>query len=192
MLIQKGTKDLDTERLYLRRFKLEDSENMFNNWANDEDVTKYLTWLPHKKIEVTNEILKEWINSYKSTDVYNWAIVPKEYGKVIGNISVVKIDLEDEMCEIGYCISKKYWNKGIVTEALKKVIDYLILDVGFVGIKGKHDLKNIASGKVMLKAGMTYEGRIRDSIKNNEGEYIDVEMYSILKRDIFKNKSLNN
>ena len=60
-----GTREIATERLTLRRFEIEDAENMFYNWANDPEVTKYLTWPAHESVDTTETILKEWISKYE-------------------------------------------------------------------------------------------------------------------------------
>ena len=186
MVDHKGTITINTKRLTLRKFDITDAEDMFDNWANDDDVTKYLSWLPHENIEETKDIIKTWIEDYKDPEVYNWAIVPKKYGKVIGSITVVGMSNDKERCEIGYCLSKSYWNQGITTEALKAIIAYLINNVGFTRVQAKHDIDNPSSGKVMLKAGMKYEGRLRKYNKNNQGELVDCDMYSILEDDLKK------
>ena len=69
-----GTREIATERLTLRRFEIEDAENMFYNWANDPEVTKYLTWPAHESVDTTETILKEWISKYDEKDFYQWAI----------------------------------------------------------------------------------------------------------------------
>ena len=182
MLSHKGTKTIDTDRLMLRRFKPEDACNMFNNWANDSDVTKFLTWKPHGNIEVTKKIINQWIDEYNHNNFYNWAIELKEAGEVIGNISVVNLYENYQSCEIGYCMSKKHWNKGIMTESLKAVIDYLFSEVGFNRIEARHDTDNIASGKVMMKSGMRYEGTLRQ-VKIRDKEFYSLAVYAILKND---------
>ena len=70
-----GTKELETNRLMLRRFDLSDAEAIFKNWANDSEVTKYLMWPPHKDISLTESVLKEWVSQYKDDKFYQWAIV---------------------------------------------------------------------------------------------------------------------
>ena len=87
-----GTKRLYTERLILRPFVKDDAEPMFNNWANDSEVTKYLTWPPHNSVEITKRVLSDWISAYSDPRTYQWAIVPKELDEPIGSISAVKID----------------------------------------------------------------------------------------------------
>ena len=94
---------------------MEDSEDMFYGWANDPEVTKYMTWNPHKTVEETKQILSMWIKEYENPDCYKFAIVLKENNKLIGGIDVV--DYENGIPEIGYCLSKKYWGRGIMTEA---------------------------------------------------------------------------
>ena len=103
-----GTQTIETERLILRQFKSEDADAMFKNWANDEEVTKYLTWSPHGTVDVTKEILKQWVDSYKDEKYYQWAIVLKEIDEPIGSISAVGMKESINMIHIGYCIGKKY------------------------------------------------------------------------------------
>lgn len=117
MLNHKGTMSLETERLKLRKFNQEDAEDMYNNWASDAEVTKYLTWPTHSSIEVTKRVVGMWIDDYENGEYYQWAIELKETGQVIGSISLMNIDNHIGNCEIGYCIGKEFWNKGIVTEA---------------------------------------------------------------------------
>lgn len=82
MINHKGTTEIDTKRLLLRRFKDSDAEAMFTTWANDPEVTRYLSWKPHGTIEVTKGIISSWINSYGKQEFYNWAIFLKEAGKL--------------------------------------------------------------------------------------------------------------
>ena len=109
MLTHKGTQTINTDRLLLRKFEFDDAYDMFKNWANDIKVTKFLTWKPHDTVEVTKEIIEMWVNEYKHNNIYNWAIEMKEIGEVIGGISIVKSDEDNYSCEIGYCMSRKYW-----------------------------------------------------------------------------------
>lgn len=85
-----GTREIATERLTLRRFEIEDAENMFYNWANDPEVTKYLTWPAHESVDTTETILK---NGYLSMTkrFYQWAIELNDLEQPIGTISVIKL-----------------------------------------------------------------------------------------------------
>ena len=89
MLQHKGTQLLETPRLILRKFTMDDAQAMYENWASDPEVTKFLTWPPHGSLEVTEQVLKSWVDGYAQDDFYQWAIVLKELGEPIGTISVV-------------------------------------------------------------------------------------------------------
>ena len=179
-----GTKVLETERLILRRFTIEDAPAMYCNWASDLEVTKYLTWPAHKSIDVTTKILKEWINSYSKKDYYQWAITLKnESVGPIGCIGVVDKNDKVSMAHIGYCIGRKWWKQGITSEALKAVIDFLFDEVKTNRIEARHDPRNPNSELVMQKCGMIYEGTMRASDWNNQG-ICDACYYSILKEDV--------
>ncbi len=183
MLMHKGTNTINTDRLILRRFEMQDAENMYKNWATDKEVTKFLQWEPHENVEFTKSLLEVWIEKYKNDFVYNWAIEYREINEVIGNISVVKLNESKYSCEIGYCISSKYWNLGVTTESLKAVIDYLFKEVGFNRIVALHDTNNVASGKVMIKSGMDYEGTFRQAGVREYKQFYDLAQYAMIKYD---------
>lgn len=182
----KGTNILKTERLLLRPFKESDAEAMFANWANDPEVTKFLTWEPHGSVDVTRVLLKSWEEASRQPDVYNWAI---EYdGELIGNISLVnKVDAYQAYGSIGYCMGKKWWGKGLMTEAFQEVLRYCFLEVGFHRIEGIHVATNIGSSRVMEKCGLMYEGTKRRHHHLPSGEWADIVVRGILKEDYEKN-----
>ena len=180
MLTHKGTKTLETERLTLRRFTLEDAEKMFTNWASDKAVTEFLTWPPHQTVELTKSLLAEWISDYEKPDVYNWVIELKGEKVPIGNISVVRHRDETLSCDLGYCMGTRWWGNGLMPEAGRAVLAYLFEEVGFNRIAATHDKNNPKSGRVMQKLGMTYEGTLRSAGHNNQG-IVDEVWYSILK-----------
>jgi ribosomal-protein-alanine N-acetyltransferase len=177
-----GTCDLETERLLLRKISVNDAQAMYNNWASDDIVTKYVTWPTHKNVEETKGLLAIWEKEYENDNCYRWVIELKDEKKVIGTIDVCRVDEGNETAEIGYVISRDCWNKGIVTEAAKKVVEYLLKEAGFYRVEAQHHLDNPASGKVMQKIGMKYEGVLRGA-RIVKGEHIDVAMYAILKID---------
>lgn len=164
-----GTRELATARLTLRRFEIEDAENMYYNWASDPEVTRYLTWPAHKSVEVTEHVLRDWIGRYEAKDYYQWAIELNELEQPIGSISAVKVDDQTESVEIGYCIGRDFWNKGYTTEALSEVMRFFLAEVGAGRVCARHDSNNPNSGKVMEAAGMEYEGTLRKADYNNQG-----------------------
>jgi len=183
MLIHKGTHQIETERLILRRFKPSDAEYMFRNWATDSEVSKFLSWNPHKNLNETNQIVDIWINDYAKKNRYNWAIELKGFHEIIGQISLVGLNEKYYSCEIGYSVGRFFWGKGIMTEALKAVISYLFSDIGMNRIEAKYNTLNPASGRVMQKAGMVHEGILRQVQIDKYGDFYDLAVYSILKSE---------
>ncbi len=182
MLTHKGTQTLETSRLILRRAVREDAEAMFRNWASDPEVTKYLTWPTYENVETAYQILDLWVSEYEKPNYYQWMIVLKELGEPIGSISVVRQNDRVEEAEIGYCIGSQWWHRGIMTEALSAVIDYLFTEVGMNRVAARHDPNNPHSGGVMRKCGMKYEGTNRACDRNNQG-ICDAAQYAILRSE---------
>lgn len=181
MLRHKGTQNLKTPRLELRRFCLDDAYEVFHHWANDKDVSIFMTWFPHENIENTSPILREWISNYEKEDYYNWGIVFED--KLIGNIYVSDYMKKDEKCQLSFCIGQAWWNQGIITEACNTIIDFLFQEVGFNRIMAKHVVENVGSGKVLEKCGMTLEGIERKGAKGMDGKFRDIAIRAILKED---------
>ena len=190
-MIHKGTKTIETERIILRPFKTTDAQAMFSNWASDDEVTRYLTWPTHSSVEVTNLLLADWTNHYSENNYYQWAIVLKDNGdEPIGGISVVETNEFLGNVEIGYCIGRKWWNKGIVTEAFSALIRFFFEEVGAEKVFARHDVNNPASGRVMQKCGLKFEGVIRRELLAKEKPR-DLAHYSILKGEYYSQNSIN-
>lgn len=145
---------IETERLILRPFALEDAQAMYDNWASDSEVTKFLTWSAHQSVAETRAVLADWVGA----QALEWAIVPKDMGVPAGSIGVVR-DGGDEV-EVGYCLSRACWGKGYVPEALRALLGWLFAH-GVRRAFAKHDADNPNSGRVMQKAGMRFlEARV--------------------------------
>lgn len=182
MLNHKGTIEIETHRLILRRFTSDDSDCMFNNWASDEDISKYMRWQQHENIEETKMIINQWLLDYNRSSFYIWAITLKESDEPIGSIGLFIINENDLCGDVGYSIGKKYWGQGITTEALRAVLGFAFENIGFNRIETYHSINNPASGKVMQKSGMMFEGFAKQKYKSISG-LEDCNMYSILKED---------
>lgn len=179
-----GTRTIETERLILRRYRVEDAEDMFRNWASDPEATRFMPWPMHTDVNMTKETLTEWVSYYEDGGTYNWGITIKGDDHVIGNIAVVSKDEKKCTYEIGYILSRAHWGKGIVPEALSAVIRYLFDgEEDLNRIFATHDVRNEKSGRVMQKAGMHFEGVLRESKRNQTGFY-DVAYYSMLRSDM--------
>lgn len=183
-----GTLTLETQRLILRPLRSEDAQAVFDNWASDPEVTKFLTWPTHQSVDVTQRVIDGWVARYCRPDFYQWGIVlkPEAFdgsdGQPIGTISTVYGDDCIQMVEIGYCIGRKWWNKGITSEALRAVIAFLFEQVEVNRIEARHDPNNPHSGMVMAHCGMKFEGTLRQASRNNQG-IVDSCCYSILRSE---------
>ena len=165
-----GTQRLETDRLILRRYENKDREAMYKNWASDDEVTKFLMWPTHSSSEISRSVIEDWVKLYSDKRFYHWAIVLKENGdEPIGDIAVVDMDDNISKAHIGYCIGKEWWHRGITSEALKAVMDFLFDVVEVNRVESRHDPNNPNSGKVMKKCGMKYEGTLRSNDRNNQG-----------------------
>lgn len=180
----KGTVRLETERLILRKFKLDDAKDMYYNWASDPLCNKYLSWELHKDIEETKTIIQKWISEY-DFETYNWVVELKDTHELIGAICVVHMRDKDLNCEVGYCYGSKFWGKGYATEALRKVVQFLITECGIYLVEARHISDNPASGKVMQKAGMHKDAILASRrINKNNNKLNDLIIYSINKNEL--------
>ena len=186
-------KRLETPRLILRPFCVSDAEAMFRNWAADPLVTKYLTWEPHKKINTVRALLARWEEAAKDPSDYHWAIVSKERGEAIGDLSVVHKDERCGVAELGYCLSRAEWGKGLMTEAVSEVLRYLFEDAGFYRVYALHAVGNAASGRVMEKCGMRTEGIFRGHyVLLSTGDRADICVKAVLRDEYFERKGGND
>ncbi len=151
-------KELETERLRLRHVRRDDTQRIFDFWASDPEVTKYLTWPPHASVEVTELVMEHWLAEYEKPDTYRYGIELKDSGELIGMIDVVGYRGGDPV--IGYCSGRPAWGHGYMTEALKAVCA-MLFDEGFRTILIQAVEDNIGSNRVIQKAGFTFTDSVR-------------------------------
>ena len=177
-----GTGVLETRRLILRPFTVEDAPAMYRNWASDPEVTRFLTWLPHADESVTLEVCAFWASRYAERTFYQWAVVLRDLGEPIGSIGVVGRNEPIDAVEMGYCLGRPWWGRGLMAEALGEVIGFFFREAGANRVEADHDVENPNSGRVMEKCGMRYEGTRRQGARNNRG-LRDAACYAILRED---------
>lgn len=182
-----GTTEIFTERLTLRRFRENDANSMFQNWASDPEVTKYVTWGAHTNINQTKQIISIWIKNYSYQDNYQWAMEITKTGDLIGSIGLFFVDDWNMSCEIGYCMGQNFWGHGFATEACKSVIAYCFDVVGFNRISACCTYWNKRSIRVIEKCNMRYEGFARQKYRHPD-RFQDCNCYGLLKRDYEKIK----
>lgn len=173
---------LETERLILREIVTEDAESIFH-YLSDADVIQYLEGSTDSVEEAEGYV--SWCNdTYKNKTDIRWGIELKETGKLIGDCGFGHIDEPKCPTELGYMISKEYWNCGYMTEALSKMLCYGFQKLNLHRVQAWTHPDNKASSRVLLKHGFVHEGFLREYIYIwHKGIYIDADMYSLLAKD---------
>jgi ribosomal-protein-alanine N-acetyltransferase len=151
------TPTIETEHLLLRPPGIDDAQPIFDSYARDPEVTRYLTWRPHDSVGDARDYLSRIIPLEADEDSYFWVITGKIDGQLIGMIS---LSLNGEKADFGYVLKRAEWGKGIATEALRRVIEFAFSFPEVKRVWGVCDVENLASGRVMEKAGLSLEGRL--------------------------------
>lgn len=150
---------METERILLRPWHDDDAESLFK-YASDPDVGPRAGWPPHKSVDESLEVIRTFFNND-----HTWAMELKETREVIGCIGYYtfgesNINIGENDAEVGYWVAKPYWNQGICTEALKRLIDYCIHEKSFCTLWCDFFIDNPASGRVMEKCGFHDTGEV--------------------------------
>jgi len=172
---------LQTKRLILREMTLDDAQAVFG-CCSDPEVFKFTGGKAHRRIEDSKAFLKEIFAKYKAQEIIAWGIFHKEDSKLIGNCGFIKWDASQAKAELDYLLSKEYWNQGLMTEAVKRVIGFGFEEMQLNRIQAICEVANIASARVMEKAGMQFEGVLRNYIQH-DGKPLDMKMYSIIRKE---------
>jgi ribosomal-protein-alanine N-acetyltransferase len=148
----------ETGRLQLRKPVLSDAEEIFRQYAQDAEVTKYLTWVPYGKIDETREFIGTCLARWKEGHSFHWTIVRKDDGQLLGMINA---RVDGHKWELGYVLAREYWGRGYMTEAVRTLIDRAFKEASVYRVWAVCDIDNVASARVMEKAGMQREGLLR-------------------------------
>ena len=173
---------LTTDRLILRPFTLADAPAV-QRLAGERAIADTTANIPHP---YEDGVAEAWIGSHaeqfeQGTGVV-FAITLKETGDLVGAISLFSIRAAFERAEMGYWVGVPYWNKGICSEAAKALVGYAFDELGLNRVFAEHMTRNPGSGRVMQKAGMTYEGTLRQHVKKGD-RYEDLMVYGILRSE---------
>ena len=149
---------LETERLRLRKPAVQDAEEIFRKYAQDPVVTKYLTWRPNRDVQETQDFLAACLRAWDEGKSFHWVIEQKADHELLGMITA---RVDDQKWELGYVLARSYWGKGYMTEALKRLVDWALKQQEIYRVWSVCDVDNLASARVMEKAGMQREGILR-------------------------------
>lgn len=177
-----GTKELKTERLVLRRIKIEDAQDMFERFASREECSRYFPWSAVTDLESYKNRVAVWVENYQDDLYFQWIIEWKETKDVIGIVNLHGVKEEEQSAETSYILAPDFWGKGVMTEALQRVLEFAFMEVGFNRVEADVFYGNEASERVLLKRGMKQEGVARDKYFKDE-KFVDAVSYAMLRRD---------
>jgi ribosomal-protein-alanine N-acetyltransferase len=170
----------ESERLYLRQPSLYDAAIIFQKYAQDSDVTKYVIWKPHENITVTKEFLSRCIRCWEENTAFPFIIVRKEDEEIVG---MIEYRIKDHSADFGYVIAKQYWGNGYATESSGLIVKWLLEHPSIYRVWAVCDVENKASARVLEKVGMQREGILRRYIMhpNISDEPRDCFCYALVK-----------
>ncbi len=181
----RGTEVLQTQRLVLRRIVPEDASSVYA-WMSDPEVCKYERWTPHTSIEYSYGYIRE-VFHYECASTYQWGI--DRGGGLIGSVSVVGVDEQDQKAVLGYCIARKHWSNGYATEAVGAVLHFMFTEVGINRIEASHSINNPASGRVLEKSGFHEEGFAKEYYRCSLG-FQDSRLFALTRSDYMASLSV--
>ena len=173
--------DLRTPRLRLRKLTMRDAPDIYR-YSRDPEVARHVLWDAHRSIGESRAYLRYMLRRYRTHECGSWGIELLETGRVIGTIGFMWVQEDNAAAEVGYSLAREYWGRGLMTEALRAVIQYGFDHMQLNRIEAQHETTNPASGAVMRKCHMQHEGTLRSRLFN-KGRYVDVELYAILRKD---------
>jgi RimJ/RimL family protein N-acetyltransferase len=174
---------LETERLILRPFSMEDAPTV-QKLAGDRAIAETTLMIPHP---YPDGVAESWISShaelFKHEKQAIYSIVIRENSVLIGAIALI-FRRAHESAELAYWIGKPYWNNGYCTEAANEILRFGFQELGLNRIHAEYFSNNTASGRILEKIGMKYEGCLRQHVKKWD-QFIDLKKYGILKEEYF-------
>ena len=171
---------IETERLVLRMPVAADAEAIDRNYARDPEITRYLTWRPNTSVEQAQEFVAASLIAWQGEKRFPYAITLKGEDQAIG---MIELRLAVFQAELGYVIGRAWWGKGYMTEAARALVDWSLARPEIYRVWAVCDVDNLASRRVMEKAGMQREGLLRRAIihPNVGPEPRDCYIYAIVK-----------
>jgi len=148
----------ETERLLLRRPRMSDADDIFNNYARDPEVTRYVTWPPYKDSSAVSSFLQSQLSRWHSGEEYSWVLTLTGDDRAIGMIGC---RVRDHAADIGYVLGRAFWSRGYVTEAARAIVEWASRLQTIYRVWAVCDVENKASARVLEKVGMQREGILR-------------------------------
>jgi len=149
----------ETPRLRLRVPVVDDDAAIFDAYTQDAQVARYTTWSPHRNLDETRKFLEQYCEGgWKAGTVFSWLMTISEGGHAAG---IIDFRLTACRAEVGYVLARRYWGRGLMTEAAGAVVEWVIAQPEIHRVWATVDLESVASQRVLEKVGMVKEGVLR-------------------------------
>ena len=177
---------LETERLILRKILPQDEDDMYE-YSRDAETSKYLLWEPHASRNYTRAHIRYLQDAYNRASFFDWALIEKESGKMIGTCGFTEIFEREKRAEVGYVIAPNFHRRGFAPEALAKVMEYGFVTLGLTKLSGRFMEDNEASRKVLERFGFWDDTTKKESIFKR-GKKQRIFTYSLTKEQYLEGK----
>jgi [ribosomal protein S5]-alanine N-acetyltransferase len=173
----KPPRHFETARLRLRPPALEDAPALFEQYTQDAEVTRYMTWKPHTDASETDAYLRRALSDWEDGSAFPWVVTRTQDDQLMG---MVEVRIDRYKADLGYVLAKAFWGEGYMTEAVAAVLGWAAEQETIYRVWAVCDVDNLASARVMEKAGMQREGILRRWIlhPNISGEPRDCYCYA--------------
>ena len=176
------TKFLYTQRCYLRKLKIVDAPQLFENVYSDSKVSAYMSWDCYSTVNAVEEYLKKWQEYYKQNECY-WGVFLKENDTLLGTVYLQDENANAKVGFISYCFGSKFWGNGYATEAVREALEYGFAEIGYNNITTFVAKSNLRSQNVLKRLGFKCEATLRMRDKTAFG-IEDCLSYSLLKGEL--------
>jgi ribosomal-protein-alanine N-acetyltransferase len=147
-----------TDRIFARPPTSADAQVVFENYASDPDVAKYMIWRPHRDVAETLEFLGRCERAWKDESAFPWSLWLKDTAEFVG---LIEIRVRGHAVDLGYALSRRWWRQGLMSEALASVVQWALAQSDIYRVWATCDVENLASARVLERAGMEREGILR-------------------------------
>ena len=148
----------ETSRLVAKPAAVEDAQVVFDEYASDAAVAKYMTWTPHRSVADTANFLKRCERAWRDGSAYPWTLWQKQDGAFVG---LVEIRVTASAVDLGYALARRWWRQGLMSEALAPVVQWALAQPTIYRVWATCDVENLASARLLERLGMEREGVLR-------------------------------
>ena len=182
-MVYREIAQISTPRLWLRKLCREDVQAYYDRIGSRPEVTAGMLWEPHRDISDSVASIEKALHRYAAGKCYRWGIELPGEG-LIGVIELLGFDENAERCSFAYMLCPEYWGQGYGTEALRAALDFAFTRLEIKQVVVDHFTTNPASGAVMRKAGMQFQGILPEKYEK-QGKKLDAAPYSITKEAFY-------